>query len=286
MDGRAQDVEGPQRRQARAGPRPGFARGPALGAAGPVRAGYLVVNLTDRHQIGHSRDGAARAETPEEGWDMGADWHRKLAWAGFVLGVVLVVLQGAMVIPQRMAEGGGPFRALVFYFSFFTILTNTGVALVYLAVASGRRRLRALAGPTARTMMAGSIFVVMVIYALLLAPITDFRGLMRVLDIGLHYVAPVLYLAWWLAGPHPVRLRWGRAAVMMAYPLGYCAWVLVRGVAIGRWPYPFVSVPDLGWARVLLNMAGLAVLFALVFLAAIAISRALHARSRYGLLLR
>lgn len=216
----------------------------------------------------------------------GNELHKTWAWVGFALGLFLIVLQGTITIPLRMAEGGGPFRALVFYFSFFTIVANTGLVLVYFAVASGRRRLKALAGPTARAMLAGAIAVVMLVYALVLQPLWSPTGLMWWTDLGLHYVAPILYLAWWVAGPHPVRLRWQRAGVMMILPLAYGAWVIVRGLWIGRWPYPFVSLPDLGWGGMLANMAVMLVVFLAAFLAAIAVSRAMHARARYGLLAR
>jgi hypothetical protein len=217
---------------------------------------------------------------------MRKDMHTTIAWIGFALGLFLITLQATQTIPLRMAEGGGIFRALVFFFSFFTILTNLGVTLVYFAVASGSPRVRFLAGPTARAMMAGSIFVVMVIYAALLQSAWNPQGLMKLSDIGLHYVAPILFLVWWAIGPHPVRLRWGRVGVMMLYPVIYLVWVVIRGISIGRWPYPFVSVPDLGWGQVLVNMVAMAVLFVVVFLGAIALSRALNARSRYGLLPR
>lgn len=217
---------------------------------------------------------------------MTTEMHRNIAWAGAGLGILLIVLQGTMAIPARMAEGGGFWRALVYYFSYFTIWTNTGLVLVYFAVAAGRKRLRFLTGPTARTLMAGSILIVMIIYAVLLAPVWNPQGLMLLTDIGLHYVAPVLYLVWWALGPHPVRLRYGRAAVMMVYPVAYCVWVIVRGLTIGRWPYPFVDVSTLGWGPVLLNMAGLSLVFAAVFLGAIGLSRRLHARARFGGLAR
>lgn len=216
----------------------------------------------------------------------GSELHKTWAWAGFALGLFLIVLQGTITIPLRMAEGGGPLRALVFYFSFFTIIANAGLVLVYFAVASGRARLKALAGPTARTMMAGAILVVMLVYALVLQPLWDPQGLMLWADIGLHYVAPLVYLAWWLAGPHPVRLRWGRAGVMMILPAAYGVWVIVRGLWIGRWPYPFVSLPDLGWGAMLVNMAVMLAVFLAAFLAAIAVSRAMNARARFGLLPR
>jgi hypothetical protein len=83
-----------------------------------------------------------------------------------------------------------------------------------------------------------------------------------------------------------VPLRWSRVVPMLALPVLYALWVLVRGVTIGRWPYPFVSVPDLGWSRVLLNLGGLILVFALVDVAMIAAARFLHARARFGILAR
>ena len=210
--------------------------------------------------------------------------HVRLAWLGAALGAVLVIAQGFYTIPARMAEGGGIWRALVFYLSFFTIWTNTLLVVIYVAYASALPGLRALAGPTARTLGAGSILLVMVIYAILLSPLNPVTGVERALDTGLHYVAPVLFLVWWALGPHPVPLRWSRAAVMMAWPVGYMVWIIARGLVIDRWPYPFVSLPDLGWGRLVVNLCGLAIVFALVFLALIALSRALHRRNRYGVM--
>jgi len=217
---------------------------------------------------------------------MGRNWHENLAWAGIGLGLFLIVLQGTITIPLRMTEGGGPWRALVYYLSFLTIWTNIGLVLIYAAAVSGWRGLRVLSGPTARTLMAGSIFMVMAVYAVLLAPVWNPTGLARVADAGLHYLTPALYLGWWLAGPHPVRLRWGRAGVMMLYPVVYCAWIIFRGMAIDRWPYPFVDVSVLGWGQVMTNMAFLALAFLAVYLAAIALGRTLHQRRRFGRQLR
>lgn len=204
----------------------------------------------------------------------------RLAWAGVALGLILLVAQGAITIPARMAEGGGPLRALVFFFSYLGVIVLAGQTLVWFAAASGRWR--SLAGPTARTMMAGAGVAVMLIHAPLLAPATGGPGLKGLVDLGVHYLAPLAFVVWWAIGPHPVRLRWGRLWVMLALPVGYAVWVMVRGMAIGRWPYPFTAVPDLGYGRVLVNLAGLTLVFALVFLAMIAASRVLNARRRFG----
>ena len=45
------------------------------------------------------------------------------------------------------------------------------------------------------------------------------------------------------------------------------------------WPYPFMNVDKLGWGHVLLNLAGVAVLFGAFGLAFVAADRALARRS-------
>lgn len=211
---------------------------------------------------------------------MRSQLHRMLAVAGVALGLVVLLWQGSVTIPARMAEGGGPFRALVFFLSFLGVLVVVGQMIVWSASARVRPLVPALAGPTARVAMAGAGMVAILLHAPLLVAGTG-GGLS---DLAVHYLVPLAFIVWWVIGPHPVPLRWSRAVPMMAVPVGYALWVVVRGVTIGRWPYPFVSVPELGWVQVLINLAGLIVVFALVFLAAIAASRALNARARFGLL--
>lgn len=208
--------------------------------------------------------------------------HRTLALAGVVLGLVVLLWQGAITIPARMAEGGGLLRALVFYLSFLGVLVVLGQVFVWMASARARPVLPWLAGPSARVAMAAAGVVAMLLHAPLLAAGTGGGAA----DLALHYLVPLAFLVWWAIGPHPVHLRWSRALPMLAMPVGYAVWVLARGAAIGRWPYPFTSVPDLGWARVVMNLAGLVLVFALVFLAMIAASRVLHGRVRFGLLAR
>jgi hypothetical protein len=208
--------------------------------------------------------------------------HQNLALAGAALGIVVLAAQGAVTIPARMAEGGGLLRALVFYFSFLGVLVVTGQVLVWMAASRARPLVPWLAGPTARVMMAGAGLILVLLHAPLLAGGTG-GGLA---DLALHYLVPLAFLVWWVAGPHPVSLRWGRVLPMLLLPAGYALWVLGRGVAIGRWPYPFTSVPDLGWTQVIVNLGGLVLIFALVFLATIAAARLLHSRARFGLLAR
>lgn len=210
--------------------------------------------------------------------------HRLLALAGFALGCALLILQATLTIPLRMEQGDSVLRSVVFLFSYFTILANLGVTVVYLAALTGWRGLSALRRPAVRTMMAAFITIVMMVYHLVLAAIWAPEGLMKLADQGLHYAAPILYLAWWLLGPHEKPIRFAKAAPMLLVPLSYAAYALIRGALTGRYPYPFLDVPSLGHAAVAVNVAGLCAVFAVTCLLAIAISRAMHRIAPQGLL--
>jgi len=200
--------------------------------------------------------------------------HMMLGLFGLVLGMAALGLQAGLSVSMRMAMGDGALRAVVFYLSFFTVLSNMGVVLVYLSALSGW--MRPLSGTFMRTMMAGFILVVMGVYHFILAPIWNPQGLARVADVVLHYVLPVNYLVWWITGPHKRRLPWNRALAMVAVVMGYAGYALTRGAVTGRYPYPFLDVDTLGRTAVAWNVAGLAVLFLAVSLGAVALSRWRH----------
>ena len=210
-------------------------------------------------------------------------WQIRLAWAGVALGLVLLIVQSFYTIPARMAEGGGFWRALVFYLSYFTSWAAILAVLVWFAHASALPGLRTLAGPTARTLVAGAMLMLMGAHALLGPPVTP-QGFERLLDLALHYLLPLLFLLWWLTGPHPVPLRWQRMTVMLALPVGYAVWIVSRGLAIDRWPYSFMSLPAQGWGGLLANIVIMTALFAFVYAALIAVSRVLHHSRRFGAL--
>ena len=201
--------------------------------------------------------------------------HMLLGLFGLVLGTAALGLQAGLTVPLRMSMGDSVIRAVAFYLSFFTILTNLGVVLVYLSALTGW--MRPLSGTFTRTMMAGFIVVVMGVYHFFLAPTWNPQGLWRLADVVLHYIVPVTYVLWWITGPQKRRLKWNRAFAMVGVVMGYAGYVLARGAVTGRYPYPFLDVDTLGRGAVALNVAGLAVLFLAVSLGAIALSRWRHA---------
>ncbi|HTY49979.1 MAG TPA: Pr6Pr family membrane protein [Steroidobacteraceae bacterium] len=192
-----------------------------------------------------------------------------LGWTGLLLQLRLSVL-GAL------GSGGSVPAALVAYFGYFTILTNIFVALMATAGTGVRwargRVLAALYRPHAVGCATTSILVVGLVYHLLLRVDWPLWSAHWVADALLHYVVPSLSLLHWLLyrpvtpGAWTLPPLWAPLA-WCAYPLAYLLYVLVRGPLVGAYPYFFLDVTAIGYARVLLNAAGLALLLSLMGLA-------------------
>ena len=86
---------------------------------------------------------------------------RIVAIAGVVLGLAAVILQGSISISLRMSNGHDLVDALVFFFTYFTILTNLMLVAIYLSTLAGWRWLGWWRSPVTRGMMVGAIVLVM-----------------------------------------------------------------------------------------------------------------------------
>ena len=186
-----------------------------------------------------------------------------LAWFALVLQLYLVIVQS----PPGLAMLG----EVITYFSFFTILTNLLVALVFTAVA-----LRA-AGPFLSPPVQGGtavyIAIVGIVYQLLLRQLWNPQGAQLLADMLLHAVIPLGYVVYWLIFAPRTGLRWMDAVVWLVYPGVYLVYVLARGAVSGLYPYPFVDVNVLGYAGVLARAAVLMAVFLGMGLLLVAVSR-------------
>lgn len=178
------------------------------------------------------------------------------------------------------ADGALLSRSLKF-FSFFTILTNLLAAAALLApVIAPRSALgRFLDRPGVRTAIAGYIIMVGVVYYLLLVGLSDRQGASLFIEHALHAVTPPLFLVDWLLFVDRRSVGWRVGLRGLVYPLVYLAWTLGHGASSGWYPYPFLDVADLGYARVLANAAGLVVIYIALEAVLVAIGRALPVRS-------
>lgn len=179
-----------------------------------------------------------------------------------VLAWIAVSLQLGLSLQLVRTQGGGIAEALVIVLGYFTILSNLFVALSAgaVALAPGSQ----LASSMLRGCATTAIVVVGLGYHLLLREIWDPQGWQWVADNLLHYAVPVAALAHWLWFQPGTRLPKRAPLLWALYPLAYLAYALVRGEWIGAYPYPFIDVPALGYARVFANAAGLLLVFVAV----------------------
>ncbi|MFZ1772906.1 MAG: Pr6Pr family membrane protein [Rhizobiaceae bacterium] len=199
---------------------------------------------------------------------------KPLAITGFAVGAFAVILQFALTIPARMNAGRDLAEALVFFFSFFTILTNIGAVLVY-AASLLRGRLSFFATPLARAAIAVCITIVGLVYATVLAKIWAPEGLFWLCDVLLHYAAPVIYALWWLTAGRSGTLQWSDAPRMLVFPVLYLVYAMMRGLLTGLYPYPFIDAAALGLGPALVNAAVVALVFLVFSFGAVALDRRL-----------
>lgn len=152
------------------------------------------------------------------------------------------------------------------FFSYFTNLSNLFAAVVLCVVAR-----RSLAGRTPRAsedllraMAVAYMVVVGIVFALLLRDV-DLGALRPWINALLHYVMPCVLLFDWLLVPPTARLGAGALRIFLVFPAAYLVYSVVRGAAVGWYPYPFL-VPEKvgGYGVVALYGAGVALVFVLV----------------------
>ncbi|RWG89821.1 Pr6Pr family membrane protein [Mesorhizobium sp.] len=188
---------------------------------------------------------------------------RFLQFAGLVAGLIGLVLQFAITIPASMSAGRGLLGSVVFYFSFFTILTNVAAVLVHASLLSptGYAWFPAFAGRRVRAGVAAAITLVFIVYATVLARLWAPEGLFFLCDVLLHYVAPLIFVLWWLIAGADGRTRWRDISWWMTYPLAYLAYALIRAPFAGEVPYPFLDVAKNGAAGVAIASLTITALF-------------------------
>ncbi len=144
---------------------------------------------------------------------------------------------------------------------FFTITTNLLVAVVFSGLALGRSSFRS---PALLGFVTLSISLVGILFSLLLRGLVELSGSAKLADFILHDLSPILAVLFWLIFAPKGGLQGRHAWFWMLYPLGYFGYAVARGAVDNKYPYPFMNVAEIGWAKTATN----AVLITLVFLVA------------------
>lgn len=195
-----------------------------------------------------------------------------LRLARLILALAVLVAIGS----QLMVHIGAGYSVLNF-FSYFTNLSNLFAAAVLLLVAAdgsdGRHELL-------RFVSAVNMTIVGLVFAVLLRNV-DLGALQPWVNVVLHYVMPVAVVLDWLIAPPQRRLTARDMLIALVFPALYLAYSLVRGSAIGWYPYPFLNPATAGGpGAVAAYAAGIAVTFGLASWALAAVARRTRGAAR------
>ncbi|QJP97337.1 MULTISPECIES: Pr6Pr family membrane protein [Pseudomonas] len=206
---------------------------------------------------------------------MNAVWRRRLITSAAVLGWAGLGIQLYLIFFARLSVGASLLGGLVSFFSYFTVITNTLVAVVLTCAVTDRESAarRWFLQPWVSSAIAVSIAVVGLAYSILLRHLWHPQGWQFIADELLHDVMPLVFLAyWWLCVPKGT-LRLKHLPLWLIYPLVYFAYALLRGHLLGAYAYPFIDVALLGYPQVFVNAGGILAGFVLVALLVMGIDR-------------
>jgi len=160
-------------------------------------------------------------------------------------------------------------ESLLRFISYFTIITNTLVALFFTTRVFGADQKRLALFHQKATPMALTSFILVVglVYQFVLRNLWAPTGLQMVVDELLHTIIPILMYVYWLMFCSKTTVEWKQLSKWLLYPLGYVVFVLVRGHFSGFYPYPFLNVLELGLGSVLLNSCFVLLLMLLIMAA-------------------
>ncbi|WP_421881550.1 Pr6Pr family membrane protein [Methylibium sp.] len=158
---------------------------------------------------------------------------------------------------QLMLHVGASYSLLNF-FSYFTNLSNLFAVVVLLLGAFRRPSQHSDRQDVARYVSAVNMAVVGIVFVALLRNV-DLGALLPWVNVVLHYVMPVAIVVDWvgLQAPASPPKAW-HLALALVFPAVYLVYVLLRGAAIGWYPYPFLDPANVGgYGGVALYAAGI-----------------------------
>jgi len=217
-------------------------------------------------------------------------WFAGLAIA---VGLVGLYLDFSVIADTMTASAQNPVprslpNMLIYYWTFLTNLSNLALILIYLSEPSRWPWLGWFRHPVTRAGMAGIMMLVMFFYHFMLAPtLPPVPPAITVSNILLHYVTPLLYLAWWFRYGTHGTLRLREVPVMLVPGLSYVVYVLIRGLIAGEYPYtildPTFAIPAhaaQGYLGVAINVGILVVLVAIFDLLLVGIDSLIARRAK------
>lgn len=201
---------------------------------------------------------------------------RPAAAAIAVIAWIAFGAQTNVTVHRLVMRGFGVVEGVERLTSYLTNLTVLAVAICFTCIAIGARSqpARFFRHPPVVTAVVVYMVFVGIAYNVLLRYLWTPSGLRALLNETLHTLLPLLCVLYWLMFVPRFTLAVRDCLLWLVYPLCYLFVTLWRGHATDFYPYPFIDVEQLGYARVLVN----AVLLLLGFVALMAVFVAINAR--------
>lgn len=166
-----------------------------------------------------------------------------ITWFAVMTQFVLMILNRQTDIPETIIR----------FFSFFTILTNTLVALYFTNKIT--KNLSIFNKKRALTAITSFILIVGLVYQIILRATWNPTGLQLIVDELLHTLIPFYMLIYWLLYAEPSNFKLKPILPWLAYPIIYIVCIILRGEFSGFYPYPFLNVSKIGFQQSIINIS-------------------------------
>ena len=189
--------------------------------------------------------------------------ERKIALIIGILGFAAIIIQMYFSVSRNLENGKTIVYALNHYFSYFTILTNTALAVLLLSVAivPSRKISKWFGKASVSSAFLVYILVVGIVYYVLLLNVWKPTGLEFVANHILHGAVPCGYAIFWFKFRRSGALKFSQTWAWLWYPGLYFIYLMIRGAILGVYPYFFVDVARFGLLTVLLYSCGILAFF-------------------------
>lgn len=192
-----------------------------------------------------------------------------------ILGTIGVSIQFYFSFTGKIEQGFSVIYATNHYFSFFTAIVNTSIAVLLLAYYfyPDSKLSRWFKITTNNTAIAVYILIVSLIYYTLLLNNKPLVPAEMVATHILHGYVPLAYLGLWFFRFRNGDLNYSDSFRWVLFPLVYFIYLLIRGAAIDAYPYFFVNVSKIGYPMVLLYAVCILGVFLISGLSLVALDR-------------
>jgi hypothetical protein len=196
-----------------------------------------------------------------------------------LMGLFALGAQLPITLEGYAKTGGSTLGGVWRFFGYFTITTNCVCVIVMGLVAFDK-----LKNHNWLSAITSYMVILCLVYWLLLSKNNQQTGWNFFIDSLLHYALPIGTLVAWIVVFPKHSLTWGQPVTWMAYPVSYSVYSMARGAFEGWYPYFFLDAGKYGYAKVAVNILGLAGLFLIAGLLLVALGRFLSRNHARGVL--